>query len=109
MPTADAPSVPTQDPSRDMVFGAPIAFSVNPASTFSLTLFFLHHANGHHRSKALAANALPIAPRIDLPPKAVYNGTFIIPQAAPWRCCPAAAAAAAAARLPSPSPLPRSG
>jgi hypothetical protein len=33
-----------------MVFGAPIAFSVfplNPASTFSLALFFLYHANGY--------------------------------------------------------------
>jgi hypothetical protein len=30
-----------------MVFGAPIAFSVNPASMFSLALFFLYHANGY--------------------------------------------------------------
>ena len=86
VPPADAPSVPSSSPSRDMAFGSPLAFSVfplNPASTFSLTLLFLDDAKGYHRRLALTANGVPIgAPGIALPPKALFNATLIVPSSA---------------------------
>jgi len=81
VPDSDAPTVPSNDPNRDMVFGAPLTFSVfplNPASNFSLTLLFLDDATSYHRSLSLAVGGGVVAPRIDLPPKVVYNATFII-------------------------------
>ena len=81
IPTGVAPSIPSQDPARDLVYGSPLTFSVfplSPASTYSLTLSFLDDAVSYSRAMSLTASGVSIAPRIALPPQQKFNATYII-------------------------------
>ena len=83
VPTSAVPStkVPEADPARDMVFGAPLTFSIfplSPASSYSLVLTFLDDAASYSRALSISANALVLSPRLALPPQQVFNATLAI-------------------------------
>jgi hypothetical protein len=58
-----SPAVPADSPARDMVFGAPLTFSVypvDPASSFSINCTFLD--DGGNRKMALFVGGVAVAP-----------------------------------------------
>jgi beta-galactosidase len=70
----DSPAVPASSPARDMVFGAPLTFSVfpvNPASDFAVDLVFLD--DGGNRVQSLAVGSQTISPSFALPPMKIYE------------------------------------
>jgi hypothetical protein len=82
-----APAISPTDPVRDMVWGSPLRFSVyplNPASNYSLTLFFLDDMTPpSFRSQALTINGLAAVPAsINLLPQAKCNITLFVPGSA---------------------------
>ena len=78
-----SPAIPADSPARDMVFGAPLIFSlfpVNPASSWQVECVFLDDGGG--RQQALTVSGEAVAPRFALPAKTIYTARWNISSAA---------------------------
>jgi beta-galactosidase len=74
-----SPAVPADSPARDLVFGAPLTFTVgpvNPASSFQVSMTFLDDAVSYHRRMALTIGSTTIAPAFTLPAQTIYTATY---------------------------------
>ena len=82
-PAVVPPPPPIDDGSRDMVFGAPLTFSVFPVnrdSSFLVNMTFLD--DGGDRVQSLTVGSVVVSPRFALTPKVVYTAQFNFTSAA---------------------------